>query len=314
MKILTVSSANMDLVLKTERIPKAGETYLTDETYSYVPGGKGANSALAFARLGGDSIFCTSLGADANGDVLMSLYNESGINTKHIRRLSDAPTGLGAIILEKECAQNRIIVYSGANMKIAEEQVIAALEEKPDALFMQFEINPEMILFAAKEAFKRDIPVFFDAGPGNASFPYGKLFGTAIFSPNETECEIITGINPESDSACLLAAKKLHSMMQADYIVIKLGGRGCYVLKRGDEIGELFPSYPIEKVDTTAAGDAFTAAITLEYLSCGNIGRAAKYANAVGALTVSRFGASTSIPTKEETMAFVKERGISLDL
>ncbi len=313
MKILTVSSANMDLVLRTERIPAAGETYLTNESYAYVPGGKGANSALAFARLGGDSAFCTALGNDANGDALMALYNESGINTEHIRRLGDTPTGLGAIILEKECAQNRIIVYSGANMKICEQQITDALDEKPDALFMQFEISPEMILFAAKEAFKRDIPVFFDAGPGNASFPYENLFGTSIFSPNETECEIITGINPDCDESCLEAAKKLHSMMTADYVVIKLGGRGCYVLKKGDEIGELFPSYPIEKVDTTAAGDAFTAAITLEYLKCGNIRRAARYANAVGALTVSRFGASTSIPTEEETMSFVKERGIRLD-
>ncbi len=303
----------MDIVLRTERIPNAGETFLTNETYAYVPGGKGANSALAFARLGGESEFCTSLGNDANGEVLLNLYKNSGIGTKHIRRLDDTPTGLAAILLEKACAQNRIIVYPGSNMKISEDQVTAALDEKPDALFMQFEIAPEMILFAAKEAAKRDIPIFFDAGPGNASFPYDELPKLAIFSPNETECEIITGITPESNETCLLAAKKLHSMMHVRYVVIKLGGRGCYVLKKGDEIGELFPSYPIEKVDTTAAGDAFTAGITLEYLECKNIRRAAKYANAVGALTVSRFGASTSIPTKEEAMSFLKERGISLD-
>ncbi len=303
----------MDIVLHTEKIPNAGETFLTEETYAYVPGGKGANSALAFARLGGESEFCTALGNDANGDALLNLYKSSGIGTKHIKRLDGTPTGLAAILLEKTCAQNRIIVYPGANMKISEEQVLAALDEKPDALFMQFEIAPEMILFAAKEAAKRDIPIFFDAGPGNANFPYDELPKLEIFSPNETECEIITGINPESNETCLLAAKKLHSMMQVKYAVIKLGGRGCYILKRGDEIGELFPAYPIEKVDTTAAGDAFTAGITLEYLACGNIRRAAKYANAVGALTVSRFGASSSVPAKEETLTFIKERGISLD-
>lgn len=312
MRILTVSSANMDLILKTEKIPAAGETFLTNESYSYVPGGKGANSALAFARLGGDSIFCTAVGNDANGDVLVKLYEESGIDTRHIRRRNDAPTGLAAIILEKACAQNRIIVYPGANMKVSEEQVVAALDEKPDALYMQFEIHPEIILFAANEAAKRDIPVFFDAGPADPAFPYGKLPKIALFSPNETECEILTGIIPEDERTCLAAAKKLLEMMDAEYIVIKLGGRGCYVYKNGDEKGEIFSSYPIKKVDTTAAGDAFTAGITLEFLACGDMKRAARYANAVGTLTVSKLGASSSIPTREETMAFVEERGIVL--
>ena len=107
------------------------------------------------------------------------------------------------------------------------------------------------------------------------------------------------------------AAKKLKEMTDAKLIVIKLGGRGCYVYEK--EEGLLIPSYPIEKVDTTAAGDAFTAGITLEYLRCGNLRRAARYANAVGALTVSKLGASTSLPTAKEVDAFISKRGININ-
>ena len=100
-------------------------------------------------------------------------------------------------------------------------------------------------------------------------------------------------------------------MTRAKLVVIKLGGRGCFVYENGH--GEEIPSYPIKKVDTTAAGDAFTAGLTLEYLRCKNIRRAAKYANAVGALTVSKLGASSSLPTADEVDAFISERGIDIN-
>jgi ribokinase len=312
MKILTVSSANMDLVLTTEKVPLGGETFISREGYQYVPGGKGANSALAFARLGGDSVFCTSVGNDPNGDALVSLYDRSGINTEYIERSTVAPTGLAAIILEKECAQNRIIVYPGANMLISDSRIDEAIDSKPDAVFMQFEIATDAILYTAKKAAEKNIPIFFDAGPANPSFPYEKLPRLALFSPNETECDILTGVSPTDEASCMKAAKVLLSKMDDEYIVLKLGGNGCYVYKNGEEKGKHCPSYPIEKVDTTAAGDAFTAGLTLEYLACGDMVRAAKYANAVGAITVSRMGASSSIPERGEVEAFIAERGIDI--
>lgn len=312
MKVLTISSANMDLVLTTEKVPLGGETFISNEGYCYVPGGKGANSALAFARLGGDSVFCTSVGNDQNGESLVSLYERSGINTEHIERNTTAPTGLAAIILEKECAQNRIIVYPGANMLISKPQIDAAIESCPDAIFMQFEIATEAIVYAAKKAAEKNIPIFFDAGPANPNFPYEKLPNLTLFSPNETECEILTGVAPVDEESYMKAVRVLLSMMDAEYIVLKLGGHGCYVYKNGEEKGTLCPAYSIEKVDTTAAGDAFTAGLTLEYLACGDMVRAAKYANAVGAITVSRMGASSSIPERHEVEAFISERGIDI--
>lgn len=311
MKILTVSSANMDFIMQTEKMPRSGETFISKGGYTYVPGGKGANSALAFARLGAQSVFCSAVGNDANGDALVSLYEDEGINTDFIRRCYDVPTGLAAIILEKDSGANRIIVFPAANMEITREQVIYALDEKPDAVFMQFEIDPEITLFTALEAAKRDIPIFMDAGPANPNFPYSSLEKVTLFSPNETECEILTGISPDDFDSCIRASERLKEMTGAELIVIKLGGRGCFIYENGK--GEEIPSYPIEKVDTTAAGDAFTAGLTLEYLRCGNIRRAAKYANAVGALTVSKLGASTSLPTSGEVSAFISERGIDIN-
>lgn len=310
-KILVVSSANMDFVMRVGEIPVAGMTMIESRSYNYVPGGKGANSALAFARLGAESVFCTRLGADANGDSLRALYDGAGIDTRYIVTDKTVPTGL-AVIMVEDAGANRIIVYPGANSTVCRADVEAALDCAPDAVFMQLEIGEQAILDTAALAAERGIPVFVDAGPARADFPLGKMPGLTVLSPNETETAIFTGISPDTEADCIAAARKLAEMADAKYIIIKLGGRGAFVWDTAAEIGETIPSYPTEVVDTTAAGDAFTAALTLEYLRSGDILRAARYGNVVGSITVSRAGASTSIPTADEVEACIAARGIML--
>lgn len=310
-RILVVSSANMDFVMKVGRIPVAGESMIESRSYQYVPGGKGANSALAFARLGGESVFCTRLGKDANGVVLRELYDNSGIDTRYIVEDAVQPTGLAVIMVEDEGA-NRIIVYPGANGAVCRADVEAALACQPDAVFMQLEIGKEAIFDTAELAAARGIPVFVDAGPASADFPLNRLTGLTVLSPNETETEIFTGISPDTEADCVAAAKKLAGMSEARYVVIKLGGRGAYIWDVAAERGETVPSYKTDVVDTTAAGDAFTAGLTLEYLRSGDIRRAVRYGNVVGAITVSRAGASTSIPTADEVDALIAARKIEL--
>ena len=288
-KILTVSSANMDFVMETPKIPAAGESLICDGGYKYIPGGKGANSAVAVARLGGVSVFCTSVGRDANGDALLSLYNNEGIDTRFIYRSNDAPTGLAAIMVE-ESGQNRIMVFPGANRKITKEAIDLAMDENPDALFMQLETSPETVIYAANAAKEAGIPVVVDAGPADPDFPLELFPELEIFSPNETETEIFTGIKPVDKESCEQAVEKLKTRVKAKHFCIKLGEKGCYV------DGEIVPSYKVKAVDTTAAGDTFTAALTLEYLKDGNIVRAARFACAAAAIAVSRKGASSSIP------------------
>lgn len=304
--VLIVSSANMDFVMPTAKFPSRGQTVIDHGSYRYVPGGKGANSAVAVARLGGKCTFCAKLGTDANGDALASLYESEGIDTSCLCRTEDVPTGLAAILVESD-GSNRIIVYPGANATLTEQDIDRALTAHPDALYLQTEIPTKAVLYASNAATRMGIPVFLDAGPADPDFPLNQLPPLAVFSPNETEAEIYTGISPDNDERCLACARSLGGKLNARYIVIKLGSRGAYLYEPSTDCGTLLPALSVKAVDSTAAGDAFTAALTLRYVDTGNIVAAIRYANAVGALTVSRAGASSSIPTADEVDAFLNK-------
>lgn len=301
-RILVVSSANMDMVMNVDFVPVGGQTVIDKGTYTYVPGGKGANSAVAFSRLGAKCVFLTKLGNDANGDALLNLYTNEGMDVSYIKRDESVASGLAAILVEKT-GQNRIIVFPGANSKIELDTVSEAIASKPDALYMQFEINYDAIIHAANEASKIGIPIFIDAGPANKDFPLEALPEVTVFSPNESETEAFTGIAPENEDRCKEAALKLLDRVKAKYIVIKLGGRGAYIFDGVN--GVIKPPYDMPVVDTTAAGDAFTAALTLEYLRNGDMLSACDFANAAGSITVSRPGASSSIPNEKEVAEFL---------
>jgi ribokinase len=307
-RILVVSSANMDMVMNVDFVPVGGQTVIDKGSYSYVPGGKGANSAVAFSRLGAKCVFLTKLGKDANGDALLSLYEKEGMDVSYIKRDPTVASGLAAILVEKT-GQNRIIVFPGANSKIELDTVSEAIKSKPDALYMQFEINYDAIIHAAKEASEAGIPIFIDAGPANKDFPLDKLPEVTVFSPNESETEAFTGVAPTSEEKCKEAALKLLDLVKAKYIVIKQGERGAFVYD-----GKHFfviPAIRIGKaIDTTAAGDAFTAALTLEYLSGAGIRSAVKFGAAAGSITVTRRGAGSSIPSEDEVRALIMKEDL----
>ena len=306
-RILVVSSANMDFVQRMHRIPARGETVTEDLSYAYVPGGKGANSAVAFARLGTACVFCTCLGDDENGKVLRALYEKEGIDTSHIAISREVPTGLASIIVEED-GSNRIIVYPGANAVISEEDIRAAFDCRPDAVYVQLEISQDAVVYASKLACERGIPFIVDAGPARADFPLSALGAVEIFSPNETETRIFTGIEPVDEASRLAAAKRLYETVNTKYVVLKLGSAGAYLYD--GKSGVTLPSYSVKVVDTTAAGDTFTAALVRFYLDGEPIGRAVALANCAASISVSRAGASASIPTIEETMAFAAARNV----
>ena len=195
---------------------------------------------------------------------------------------------------------NRIVVYPGANSHITTEGVMAAFECNPDAVYIGFEIPFSVALAAAKIAAAKDIPIFVDAAPANKDYDLESMPYVEIFSPNESETFEYTGIMPTTMEASLRAAFALSRRVKCKYIVIKQGARGafCYDGKRYNT----YPAVRSEKVvDTTAAGDTFTAALTLEYLRTGgDIEAAIHYANAAAAIAISRPGAAVSVPTSEE--------------
>ena len=305
-RILVVSSANLDFVQRMRRIPNAGETVIeTDPAfgYGYVPGGKGANSAVAFARLGDDCVFCTRLGADNNGNRLKAIYQREGIDTRFVAQDRNVPTGLASILVEEDGA-NRIIVYPGANENLDASDIEEAFTCYPDAVYLQFEIPEDAVLAAAEFAHKKKIPLFVDAGPARADFPLDKLGHMEVFSPNETEARIYTGIEPTGGEGALRCAIKLSTMVDAKYIVIKMGNRGAYIYN--GKYYHIAPSIPVSVADTTAAGDTFTAALTHFYMEGKTIEEAAHLANCAAAIGVSRPGAYTSIPRLAEVLAFAE--------
>ena len=309
-RVLVVSSANMDFVMQMNAIPAAGQTVVDPNSYHYVPGGKGANSAVAFKRLGGDCVFCCKLGKDANGALLHRVYEKEGLDTRFIATDPEQPTGLAAIMVEAASGANRIVVYPGSNATLNEDDIDAAMTCYPDALYMQLEISHDAVIYAARAAARKNIPIFMDAGPADRAFPLEKLPRLEVFSPNETECEIFTGIKPDTPEHCLHACLELSRRVDTKYIVLKLGGRGCFVYD--GKYYNCVPSYDTKVVDTTAAGDAFTAGLVLDYLEHADILHAAHYGNVVGAITVSRAGASTSIPSESEVQKFIERNDIEL--
>ncbi len=301
-RILVVSSANIDFVQRIDRLPYSGETIVDSEgSYSYVPGGKGANSALTFAKFGAECVFLCKIGTDTNGAKLKSLYENSGIDTRFMIEDPESPTGLASILVEKG-GKNRIIVFPGANGNLHAEDVEDAFTSYPDALYLQFEIPDDAVIQACKLAREKDIPIFIDSAPARFDYPLKALGKVTIFSPNENECRIFTGITPANEDSALRAAMRLKNMVDAQYIVIKMGDKGAFMYDGSEYF--VYPSEDVVPVDTTAAGDVFTAVMTYSYTQNQNIHSAIKMANIAAAISVTRPGASSSIPTLAEVMKY----------
>ena len=308
-RILVVGSANMDLSMNVYRVPAAGETVIDDGGVGYTPGGKGANAAMALMKMGADAVLCAKLGQDVHGQRLYDYYKQSGMNTSCLKADHDFPTGLAVVIKEAD-GTNRIVVYPGANSNLSTDNVMDAFDCNPDALYIGFEIPFNIALTAAKVAAAKGIPIFVDSAPAKRDHPLEALPPVEIFSPNETECEEYTGILPQGMESSLRAALALYKRVKAKYIVIKQGSRGAFIYD-GKHYDTL-PAIRADKtVDTTAAGDAFTAALVVEYLrNGGDIKSAVRYANAAGAITVTRKGASSSVATDLEIRELLEKQGM----
>lgn len=297
-RVLVVGSANMDLSMNLFRIPKSGETLIDDGGVAYLPGGKGANAAVAFAKLGAKTALAAKLGVDTHGQQLYDYYRDIGIDTSYIRVDRENPTGL-AVVMKESDGNNRIVVYPGANSTLTADDVRLAFSMRPEAVYLNFEIPYATVLDVAALAAERRIPIIIDAAPAKKSFDLSALPQIEIFTPNETETYEFTGIMPIGSSSSFQAAMMLYKMVNARYIVIKQGERGAFVYNGKHHF--MIPSMKAGKVvDTTAAGDTFSAAMTIEYLRTGDITEAVKYGTAAAAIAVTRMGASTSVPSEDE--------------
>ncbi len=287
-------SINMDIIFNMNRVPETGENVLGTH-YGYAFGGKGANQATGLARLGAKTKMIGKVADDDNGKKLLENLENNGIDVSGVSS-AGSQTGLAAILIDGD-GKNRIVVYEGANAEMIPEEASENIDENLDLLLVQFETSEDVVTQCVNKAIAVGITTVIDCGPAK-DFALEKMQGATIISPNESETKALTGIYPDSEERILEASKILLERSKAKFAVLKLGERGCSVWD-GTRL-EILPSYPSKVVDTTAAGDCFTAAMALEYVRSGDIYAACDMGNRAGSIAVSRMGAASSMPRAEE--------------
>lgn len=288
-----MGSINMDIILNMKKVPEVGEN-VQGTDYGYANGGKGANQAIGLARLGAKTKMIGKVADDVNGHKLIENLNKNTVDASYVS-LDGSQTGLAAIMIDGE-GRNRIVVYEGANSEIDPDEAADCITDI-DLLLVQFETNEDAVVRCVNRAIESGITTVIDCGPAK-NFALERMQGATIISPNESETKALTGIYPDDEKSVLEASEILSERSKAKFIVLKLGERGCSVWD-GKEL-KIMPSYPSNVVDTTAAGDSFTAAMALEYIRSGDIYTACDMGNRAGSIAVSRMGAENSMPTAEE--------------
>ena len=302
MRVLVVGSANADLVTRVPRCPRPGETLLGSGFFTEA-GGKGANQAVSAARLGADTAFLGCVGNDALGTMLEASLREAHVDVTGLQRSEDHPSGT-AVIVVAEDGENAIVVTPGANGAVTPALIEAheSLFAQADAVITQFEIPLETVAAALRIARKHNCMTVLDCGAATAE-AREVLAHATIVSPNETETATLTGLNVSQLEDAQTAAAALRDL-GAKEVVLKLGAQGAFYL--GQQGSHYAPAFEVDVVDTTAAGDAFTAALTVQWPK-GNFEDALTWANAAGAAACTRQGAQPAMPTAAEVEKLAKQ-------
>ena len=299
-QILVVGSSNTDMVIKAAHLPRPGETILGG-TFFMNPGGKGANQAVAIARLAGPVTFICKTGSDIFGHQSQQLFEEEGINTSYVFSDSGNPSGV-ALITVDEKAENCIVVASGANANLLPSDLEKAEEaiERADLVLMQLEVPMETVCFVADIAWQKGKKVILNPAPAHP-LPADLLRHLYLITPNETEAEMITGVKITDESSAGEAARAL-SGMGVQHVIITLGSKGALIYSNGK--AEMVPALKVEAVDTTAAGDEFNGALTVALSEGRSLKEAARFACKASAISVTRVGAQSSAPYRNEVDIF----------
>jgi len=300
-RITVVGSLNMDLVVRSPRIPRPGETII-GHTFQTAPGGKGANQAVAAARLGGRVSMIGHVGQDTFGDQLLDSLAAADVDCRYIKPTSDTSTGIALIVVDDQ-GENSIVVASGANMSLTPQH----LEEyddvivSADVLLLQLELPLKTVIRAAQIAKASGVTIILNPAPAR-ELPSDLISGVDFLIPNETELALLTEM-PVHDIPQVERAA--HSLLERDLgcIIVTLGKDGA-LIGESNEFAYVSP-HKISAADTTAAGDAFVGAFSVAYGEGKSIVEAVRWANAAGAFTATKLGAQPSLPSREELDNFI---------
>lgn len=302
-KITVVGSLHTDLIIKVQNIPRTGETVL-GKAFKMSPGGKGANQAVAAARLGANVSLIGRVGADIFGRELIKNAKETGIDVKHIIEDIGTYTGLALITVDEE-GNNTIAVASGADMRCCTEDIDRAEETiiSSDIFLTQLEIPLSVVEYAIDKAFEEGVKVILNPAPAQ-ELSKDLLKKVYILTPNENEAEVLSGVKIKDLRSSKKAAKRLLER-GIENIVLTLGNRGSMIATKEQTVH--MRGIKVNAVDTTGAGDAFCGALAVAISSGKGLKEAVKYANFAGALATTKIGAQEALPTMEELEDFMRK-------
>lgn len=299
--VVVIGSLNADLVVKSPRFPQPGET-ISGGDLQIIPGGKGANQAVAAARQGADVAMVGRVGSDSFGPFLVDNLKVNQVDTAHVLA-DDSATGTAIIVVDAK-GQNSIVLSPGANGKVSLNDVDSAPDAK--VLLLQFEIPMEVVLHAAKRYKGKGTTVILNPAPAREILPE-LLANVDILIPNESELSLLTGMNVNDAASAETAAKKILKQ-GVKTVIVTLGSKGALLVTNtqvsGTQVTKV-DTYKVEVVDTTAAGDAFIGGFASALLSGKSLEDSVRHGCACGALATTKFGAQPSLPTKEEVERFI---------
>ncbi|MFP4054628.1 MAG: ribokinase [Phycisphaerae bacterium] len=303
--VLVVGSINMDLVVRTPSLPEPGETVLGDGFVTN-PGGKGANQAVAAARLGANVAMVGRVGDDAFGRQLMQNLHDEGVNCESVMITQGVPSAVAMIIVDGN-GENSIVVASNANWRVTPDDVFSREDQfaAADVVLLQLELPLPTVRAACQVAKRCGAKIVLDPAPAPRHL-CDTLCEVDVLSPNASETERITGKRSPEDRVEKHVAMDLIAR-GAKAAVLKLGSRGCLVVTADEQFATI-PACKVDVVDTTAAGDAFTAALAVGIAQGRSLPQAAKLANAAGALACTRLGAQAAMPTMDEVRILLADQ------
>lgn len=303
-RIVVIGSINMDLVVRTRTIPQPGET-VSGHSFSTIPGGKGANQAVAAARAGGNVAMIGRVGNDDFGQRLLCNLQGNGVDVSAIMVTEGVSTGVAMISVDDQ-GENAICVAPGANAKVCPTDVADQMEllGRADAIIMQMEIPQETVVYTIRQAHRLGKPVILNPAPAPLE-PDSALYESDVLIPNQNESSRLCGEAVTDITTAKLAGAALINRGIKN-VVITLGRRGAVAITTAGTY-ECSP-FNVKVVDTTGAGDAFCGAFAVHFARTGDLGHALRYAVAAGALACTRFGAQPSMPHEEAILTLLHQQ------